>query len=62
DALLAEATQPVPLKFLQEDLAVMVSAGVPTAVVFVRQPDGSVGWIDVGLRLVPKVGPVCDCE
>jgi hypothetical protein len=58
-AAIAEVSQPVPLTFtfLREDLAVIVSAGTPTPIVFVRKPDGSVGWLDVGLRLVPKVGP-----
>jgi CubicO group peptidase (beta-lactamase class C family) len=56
-AAIAEARQPVPLIFLREDLAVVVSAGTPTPIVFVRKPDGSVGWLDIGLRLVPKVGP-----
>ncbi len=43
------------LAFVKDDLALIgdtPATSVP--ITFVRKPDGSVGWLDVGLRLVPR--------
>lgn len=42
---------PAPLAFLAEDLGVAAGGKVP----FVRDADGEVQWVGVGLRLVPRV-------
>jgi hypothetical protein len=42
-----------PVPFIAADLARIDTAVLP----FVRKPNGSIGWIDVGLRLVPRTGP-----
>jgi CubicO group peptidase (beta-lactamase class C family) len=45
------------LSFFKEDLALLV-ADDPTQsipVIFVRKPDGSIGWLSASLRLIPKV-------
>src|SRR5262249_4782665 len=44
------------LSFFKEDLALLVGDDPAQAapVIFVRKPDGSVGWLSVGLRLIPK--------
>jgi hypothetical protein len=45
-----------PVPFIAPDLARIDTAVLP----FVRKPNGSIGWIDVGLRLVPRIGPSID--
>ena len=45
----------VPVSFVGEDKAVLGSAAQPLmALGFVRKADGSVGWITVGDRMIPK--------
>jgi hypothetical protein len=50
--------QSARLSFVKEDLALVIgdnpAQSVP--VIFVRKPDGSVGWASISLRLIPKVG------
>ena len=43
----------VPVPFIAADLARIDTAVLP----FVRKPNGRIGWIDVGLQLVPRTGP-----
>jgi hypothetical protein len=53
-----ELPQGVPVTFVREDVAVVLVDGVPAgSFSFIRRPDGSVGWMQVGSRLVPRVGP-----
>ena len=42
-----------PVHFIAHDLARIDTAMLP----FVRTTNGSIGWIDLGLRLVPGIGP-----
>jgi hypothetical protein len=42
-----------PVHFIAHDLARIDTAMLP----FVRKTNGSIGWIDLGLRLVPGIGP-----
>jgi hypothetical protein len=55
--IMSSITPPVvhdaPVPFIAPDLARIDTAVLP----FVRKPNGSIGWIDVGLRLVPRIGP-----
>jgi CubicO group peptidase (beta-lactamase class C family) len=45
------------LAFVKEDLALVGNTPATSVpVTFVRKPDGSVGWLDVNLRLIPKQG------
>ena len=41
-----------PVRFFAPDLALLGQSVLP----FVRRPNGDIGWIDVGLRLVPRIG------
>jgi hypothetical protein len=41
-----------PVRFFAADLALLGQSVLP----FVRRPNGDIGWIDVGLRLVPRIG------
>ena len=41
-----------PVSFIAADLALLGQGMLP----FVRKPNGEIGWIDVGLRLVPRAG------
>ena len=50
-AILPPTAPPVPVAFLAEDMAVVNGVRLP----FVRDPDGRVGWVASGLRLVPRV-------
>jgi CubicO group peptidase (beta-lactamase class C family) len=54
DSLLQSAR----LSFFKEDLALLIAddpaQSVP--VIFVRKPDGGIGWLSAGLRLYPKAG------
>lgn len=49
--------QTARLSFFRNDLAALSDDDPSQAVLvtFVRKPDGSVGWLSVGLRLIPKV-------
>ncbi|GEM_PF-452305 len=54
-------TQDVPavarLAFVKEDLALIGNTPATSVpIIFVRKPDRSVGWLDIGLRLIPKQG------
>jgi CubicO group peptidase (beta-lactamase class C family) len=40
----------LPLDFIAEDVATLGSTRLP----FVRRPDGSIGWVSLGLRLRPR--------
>jgi len=49
--------QDARLRFVKDDLALVgdtATAAVP--IPFVRKADSSIGWMSVGLRLIPKVG------
>ena len=50
--IVPEAVRDVPVPFVAADLALLGGVLLP----FVRKPNGDVGWIDVGLRLVPRTG------
>jgi CubicO group peptidase (beta-lactamase class C family) len=53
-----ELPQGLPLRFVREDIALLVADGLGLLpVIFLRRPDGSVGWLQVGLRLMPRVEP-----
>jgi hypothetical protein len=41
-----------PVSFIAADLALLGQGMLP----FVRKPNGEIGWIDIGLRLVPRTG------
>jgi CubicO group peptidase (beta-lactamase class C family) len=46
--------QDAPVSFIAPDLALLGQ----WLLSFVRKPNGEIGWIDVGLRLVPRTGAV----
>lgn len=48
----AEPARDVPLPFVGPDLALLGTTILP----FVRRPDGDIGWISIGLRLLPRSG------
>jgi CubicO group peptidase (beta-lactamase class C family) len=50
--------QSARLSFFRSDLALLTDedTGQGVLVTFVRKPDGSVGWLSAGLRLIPKAG------
>ena len=39
------------------DLAVVSAEGLTVPLPFVRRADGSVGWMSLNTRLIPRVGP-----
>ena len=43
----------VPVSFIATDLGHIGQGVLP----FVRKPNGDIGWIQIGLRLVPRIGP-----
>jgi CubicO group peptidase (beta-lactamase class C family) len=43
----------VPVSFIATDLGHIGQGVLP----FVRKPNGDIGWIEIGLRLVPRIGP-----
>lgn len=45
------------LAFVKEDLALIGNTpATAVPITFVRKPDGTVGWLDLNLRLIPKQG------
>jgi CubicO group peptidase (beta-lactamase class C family) len=55
-----ELPQGLPVTFVREDVATISLAGQPAGTfAFVRRPDGSVGWMRSGVRLIPRVDPPC---
>jgi hypothetical protein len=48
------AAPPASISFLAKDMGVSNGARLP----FVRDADGRVGWVSVGLRLIPRIGDV----
>ncbi len=49
-------TEPeVPATFIGPDLLQATLQGLPLTLAFVRRPDGTVGYVDAGFRLTPKV-------
>jgi hypothetical protein len=43
---------PSPITFLEKDMGVSHGLRLP----FVRDADGRVAWVSVGLRLIPRIG------
>ena len=39
------------------DLAAITEEGLTLPIPFVRRADGSVGWMSLNTRLIPRVGP-----
>ena len=51
-SVVPEPVRDAPVSFIAADLALLEQNVLP----FVRKPNGEVGWIAVGLRLVPRTG------